>query len=143
MIPLKWFLVFWFLALLSVTLPAQTVDAGKRTFAGLCAGCHGSHGTGGERGPDIMSAWQGRRRSMEDLREFIRKGKPEAGMPAFDLGDEQLDNLAAFVGTLVTPAAEQPAPGDRRAGEAFFFGRGKCSQCHTVNMRGRLLGPDL
>jgi quinoprotein glucose dehydrogenase len=36
-----------------------------------------------------------------------------------------------------------PAPGNLSQGEALFWGRGNCGQCHRVGERGGFLGPEL
>jgi PQQ-dependent dehydrogenase (methanol/ethanol family) len=64
-------------------------------------------------------------------------------MPAFDLPTDELDALAALVHSLNAPAAEGPLPGDAKAGERFFFGKGQCTSCHMVQGRGSATGPDL
>lgn len=119
------------------------IEAGKRHFESRCAACHGADGRGGERGPDIISPERARRRSSDDLSELIRKGTPAAGMPAFQLPEREMRELVAFIRSLSAPAIESAPPGDVAAGEAFFFGKGNCSSCHTVKGRGELLGPDL
>src|SRR5438552_6900285 len=45
----------------------------------------------------------------------------------------------------VVLAAQQPTsnPGNTAAGEALFFGKGGCGDCHEVNGRGGVTGPDL
>ena len=48
------------------------------------------------------------------LRDFIRKGAPGSGMPAFDLPAAQLDALAALLHSLNAPAAQSDALGDPR-----------------------------
>jgi mono/diheme cytochrome c family protein len=53
-------------------------------------------------------------------------------MPAFDLPANDLDALAALVHSLNSPAAESTVPGDRAAGEEFFFGKGQCTSCHMI-----------
>ena len=64
-------------------------------------------------------------------------------MPASPLPADQLDALAALVHSLNSPAAESAVPGDRAAGEQFFFGKGQCASCHMVYGRGEAVGPDL
>jgi putative heme-binding domain-containing protein len=64
-------------------------------------------------------------------------------MPPFDLPDAELDALAALVLSLNAPAANEQLPGDARAGELFFFGKGQCASCHMVQGRGAATGPDL
>ncbi|HYM10159.1 MAG TPA: PQQ-dependent dehydrogenase, methanol/ethanol family, partial [Bryobacterales bacterium] len=126
-------------------LPGQSADPGRKLFEGMCAGCHGADGAGGERAPAIGGDSHPRVRALTEqgLRELLHKGVPEAGMPAFDLPETQLGPLVKFVRSLVIPAAENPAPGDAAAGKTFFFGEGRCASCHTVGGAGRPVGPDL
>ena len=77
--------------------------------------------------------------SLQDLRDTIRNGIPAAGMPSFHLPAAQFEEVVAYVHALRSPASEHPAPGDAGAGERFFFGNGKCSECHAVRGRGLLL----
>jgi len=121
----------------------KVIEVGRRHFEAHCAACHGADGRGGERGPDIISTENARRRSADGLSEVIRKGVPAGGMPGFQLPDQELQELVAFVHSLSAPAIESAAPGDIAAGAAFFFGKGNCSSCHMVKGRGGLLGPDL
>jgi alcohol dehydrogenase (cytochrome c) len=121
-------------------LPAQT---GRPEFEARCAACHGADGAGGERGPSITGSRGARRRSEADWRELIRRGIPQGGMPGFDLPDAEMGRLVTFVRSLVSPAIENPAAGDEAAGEKFFWGAGRCGECHTVAGRGTALGPDL
>ena len=64
-------------------------------------------------------------------------------MPAFPLPDEQLSPLAEYIHSLNATAFESRPPGDKAAGESFFFGAGNCATCHTVAGRGGSNGPDL
>src|SRR5262249_17296672 len=82
------------------------IDAGKRHFEAHCAACHGADGKGGERGPDIVSPENARRRSADDLSELIRRGIPAGGMPAFQLPARELQELIAFVRSISAPAIE-------------------------------------
>jgi PQQ-dependent dehydrogenase (methanol/ethanol family) len=47
------------------------------------------------------------------------------------------------VHSLNAPAAEGTLPGDPKAGEQFFAGKGQCTSCHMVQGRGAVVGPDL
>ena len=124
-------------------LNAQNGPPGKRRFDAMCAACHGADGTGGERGPALVGRSESRVHSVDDLRNIIRNGIPAAGMPAFHLPDARLEELVEYVHALRSPAADKPAPGDARAGEQFFFGKGNCGGCHSVRGRGGWIGPDL
>lgn len=121
----------------------KAIEAGRQHFEARCAACHGADAKGGERGPDIISTGPARRRSADELAELIRKGIPAGGMPAFPLPEQEMRELVAFLRSLSAPAAENAATGDVAAGEAFFFGQGNCSACHTVKGRGAVRGPDL
>ena len=136
------------MALVAVTLAAgpgraQDVEAGRKQFAALCAGCHGADGGGGEYGPNIVDMRRFGQRSERDVGEVIRDGIEDAGMPAFPLPKKDIDDLVAYVNALRAPAADHPAAGDAAAGERYFFGKGNCSSCHMVNGRGGNLGPEL
>ena len=146
---LKTVLVAWLF--IFSTLAAQepeTVpqESGRQQFEARCVRCHGADGTGGERGPDIVHlARVGGRRasSVEELSELIINGIPDAGMPAASLPEPQLNELATYVHSLISPAADHPTAGDPSTGERFFFATGQCSTCHMVRGRGGRAGPDL
>src|SRR5437762_14292674 len=63
---------------------AQNPEGGK-LFATQCAGCHGADAHGTDRGPGLAANRRVRSRSVQQLRDFIRKGASGSGMPAFDL----------------------------------------------------------
>ena len=121
---------------------AAPQESGRQQFEARCVRCHGADGAGGELGPDIVHSGV-RGRSVEELRDLIRTGIPDAGMPAVSLSEPRLSELAAYVRSLIAPAAEHPTAGDVAAGERFFLGNGDCSACHMVRGRGGLAGPDL
>lgn len=116
---------------------------GQNLFNRLCSGCHGGDGHGTEQGPALVGNRVVRARSVERLRDLIHSGIPAAGMPAFNLPPDQLNDLATLVKSLNAPAAESALPGDPAPGEQFFFGRGQCASCHMVYGRGKPVGPDL
>ena len=70
---------------------------------------------GGERGPALAGREESRVHSVEDLRNIIRNGIAEAGMPPFHLPADRLEELVTYVYALRSPAADSPAPGDRNA----------------------------
>jgi PQQ-dependent dehydrogenase (methanol/ethanol family) len=130
------------LLLTPTLLPAQNPD-GQKLFAGQCAGCHGADAHGTDRGPGLAANRRVRSRSVQQLRDFIRKGAPGSGMPAFDLPADQLDALATLLHSMNAPAAESNTLGDSTAGKQFFLGEGQCASCHMVNGGGKAIGPDL
>ncbi len=125
---------------------AQDIEAGKKQFEAICAGCHGADGAGGEHAPSIVDM---RRRGgntgrpSQNLSAIIRNGIPEGGMPPFPLPPAQLDALVAFIDALRAPAADHPTPGNAQAGESFFRGKGRCTSCHMIRGQGGTIGPDL
>src|SRR5882724_4037085 len=69
------------------------IEAGRARFNVRCAGCHGQDGLGGERAPAIGRAWRSRIESEATLRDTILHGIPDAGMPAFNVPPEELQQL--------------------------------------------------
>jgi alcohol dehydrogenase (cytochrome c) len=122
---------------------AQSLDAGRKGYEARCVSCHGTDGTGGGHGPGFADVSKPRAATPRALRDLIRRGIPEAGMPSFQIPDAELDAIVAYVTMLRAPAADHPSPGDPAAGEAFFNGKGNCTSCHMIRGRGGLLGPDL
>ena len=107
---------------------AQTIDAGKTQFQARCVSCHGEDGTGGARGIAIVDLRQPRATSKDAVRDLIRTGIPNGGMPAFSIADEELESIAAYVLSLrsaaaTTRATSDAAPGDAAAGERLFAER--------------------
>jgi PQQ-dependent dehydrogenase (methanol/ethanol family) len=121
----------------------DSLGAGRQQFEARCGGCHGADGMGGERAPAIGRGERARLQSEEAIRDLIRTGIPDAGMPAFRVPEPQLTELVAFVRSRVTPARESALSGDPAAGEALFFGKGGCAACHMMRGRGGITGPDL
>lgn len=126
------------------TPASQPKAPGSEVYAKQCSGCHGVDARGGEHGPPLAGNSRLRGRSISWLRRTIHDGIPTAGMPAFsNLPASELDALAALVHALNAPAAENRVPGDRAAGEKYFFGEGQCASCHMVYGKGSAVGPDL
>jgi PQQ-dependent dehydrogenase (methanol/ethanol family) len=130
-------------ALVTSASNAQRLEDGKKAYESRCVGCHGSDGTGGGHGPNVVDVRRPRATTKEALKALIFKGLPEAGMPPFPMADAEADAIAAYFSSLRAPAAESPVAGDIAAGERFFTGKGNCSNCHMVRGRGGLLGPEL
>ncbi len=122
---------------------AASQDAEQKSYAGHCAACHGENAEGTDQGPRLAGSRTVSSRSIAQLRRFISQGAPPLGMPPFPLPAEELDELAGFVHSLNSPAAESPAAGSPESGREFFFGKGRCGGCHMVRGRGTALGPDL
>jgi mono/diheme cytochrome c family protein len=119
------------------------VDRGGKIFVTQCASCHGDNARGGngKKGADLIrSEFVLMDHGGRELPEFLSFGRPEKGMPKFDLSAADGKDLATFLHYQVSVAADRGAykrpnvfSGDAKAGEAFFNGSvGKCSTCHSV-----------
>ncbi|MEO7143094.1 MAG: c-type cytochrome [Bryobacteraceae bacterium] len=118
------------------------VAAGQKLFTNACGGCHGMAGEGA-RGPNLADGVRIRRSGARQLFNVVKQGVPGSDMPAFNLPDEKIWQVLAFVQSLSAPAIENPAPGDAEAGRQLFFGSAGCAHCHAVLGQGGFLGPDL
>src|SRR2546425_74065 len=118
------------------------IRAGRAQFEDACAICHGAAGGGG-RGPRLADS--GRVRAMNDraLFDVIKNGVKGTEMPPSPGPDTRLWQLASFIRSLNANAVEQEVAGDAAAGEALFFGRARCVECHMIRGRGGPIGPDL
>src|SRR5258708_40126213 len=88
------------LALFGITgLAQQTalLETGRQQFQSHCAGCHGADGLGGERAPSIARPDSPRLKSEQTIRELLKTGIPDAGMPACRLAEDPIEELVAFV----------------------------------------------
>jgi PQQ-dependent dehydrogenase (methanol/ethanol family) len=120
------------------------VALGKSLFQGTCQTCHGTDAQGG-RGPALAG---GTIDHISDAQLFrtIHGGIAGTQMPAFSaLPADDIWRIITYLRSLSTnaSAANETVPGDPKAGERTFWGKGKCSQCHEVNARGGNVGPDL
>jgi len=116
------------------------VDRGRDILVNQCGFCHGSNARGGSGGPDLtrselVQSDEGGR----ELTAFLRNGRPDKGMPAFDLPVEQSKDLATFLHATIFLNANRRlyqvldiVVGDAKAGETYFRGAGKCAGCHSV-----------
>lgn len=129
------------LALQAAVPPARDVQEGKRLFDGMCARCHGIDGTGDE-GPALNRAVLTRAATDDALREVIRDGIADRGMPRVRrLTEGELTQLVAYVRSLGHTTAT-PARGDAEHGRAIYARLG-CASCHIVAGEGGSFGPEL
>ncbi len=120
----------------------EIVERGRQQFQQSCAFCHGPDATGG-RGPDLIRS----KLVADDVKgnligQVIRNGRPDKGMPALPLNDEQIEAIAAFLHARAQEsldsahlpksyAVSKLLTGNRQAGEAYFNGAGGCRSCHS------------
>jgi cytochrome c oxidase cbb3-type subunit 3 len=116
-----------------------SVQRGKDLYTENCAVCHGTDARGG-RGPDLAhSLVIVGDPTGKALGALVRVGSVANGMPPITLTDEQCRDIATFVlAQQQQQMTRRPADaaavlsGDAKAGEAFFKGEGKCSNCHDI-----------
>lgn len=122
----------------------ENLAGGHQTFAANCAGCHGSDGRGGERAPDIATAREVQSLPDKSLIRIVQNGIPAAGMPAFGyLGTPTVTGVVAYLRFLQGRSGTHSLPGDPKAGEVLFYGKGRCSECHMVSGKGGFIASDL
>ena len=75
-----------------------SLSAAQQPFARLCAGCHGEDARGTARGPGLTMNARVAEQSVEQLRAYLERGNPGAGMPSFtDLPAAELVSLAKYL----------------------------------------------
>lgn len=118
---------------------------GEGRFVARCGFCHGRDAAGGEGdGPDLTrSDFVSEDVYGNKIGPLVRNGIPSAGMPAFDIEDNELGAIVAFVhdqktraeaaqGGRRSVAPEDLATGNAEAGRAWFNGTGGCAACHSA-----------
>jgi PQQ-dependent dehydrogenase (methanol/ethanol family) len=152
---------FFFLFLTSVALAQQAdqpdtqknpftqnpaaIAAGKTLYEQTCQACHGTEGRG-DRGPALASGHFSHGSEDSDLFRTIRTGVPGSQMPAFSLlPADNVWRIVSYIRSLNAEAAtaNETVAGNAAHGEEVFWGKGNCGQCHEVNARGSVVGPDL
>jgi len=117
-----------------------SVDRGREILVNQCGFCHGSNARGGSSGPDLTrSEVVQNDEGGKELAAFLRNGRPDKGMPSFDLPVEQMKDLATFLHAAIYLNANRRLyqvldilVGDPQTGAAYFNGAGKCATCHSV-----------
>jgi putative heme-binding domain-containing protein len=123
---------------------SNTSSPGAELFASNCAGCHGADGRGGEHAPNIATAAEVQHLASPDLIGIVTNGISGAGMPAFSsLGQKKVEDVVAYLRILQGRGNIVKLPGDPSRGEALFFGKAHCSDCHMINGKGGFIGSDL
>jgi len=121
-----------------------SVERGGKIYAAQCASCHGADARGGKLAKtdsDLMrSELVVMDHSGRELAGFLALGRPDKGMPKFELSHDDGVDLATWLHYQVTVTVARQDyqrhnvfSGDAKAGEAFFNGPvGKCITCHSV-----------
>ena len=128
----------------SAQTPATAVqlERGQTVFASQCGFCHGRDAMGGETGPDLTRSTLVRDDSSGDkIRQVVREGRVDKGMPSLHLSESDLTAAVAYI---KSQKAKAELPGARRsvddadlqtgdveAGRQYFNGAGRCARCHS------------
>jgi cytochrome c oxidase cbb3-type subunit 3 len=125
------------------TYPKALVDGGASIFQQNCAFCHGRDAGGGESGPDLTRSKLVREDVAGDkIGAVVRNGRPDKGMPPFNLSDVQIARLTAFIHTQQSASLTRKGgrkgvdvadlqTGNVEAGKQYFNGAGGCATCHS------------
>jgi cytochrome c oxidase cbb3-type subunit III len=129
----------------AVLLDAQAPQTsnGQSLFIQNCAFCHGRDAGGGEEGPDLTRS----KLVAEDvggnkIGPVVLNGRQEKGMPRFQLAEQDVKDVAAYIHAEKVIAESQKGgrrgvevadlqTGNTDAGRKYFNGAGKCSSCHS------------
>lgn len=119
-------------------VPPEQLAHGEQLFKSNCSFCHGSDARGGETGPNlvrdqvVLADQHG-----ELISPIVQNGIPARGMPKFTLSNAEIAAIADWLHN--QPLSDRGAPstldilvGNAKAGEAYFNGAGRCTQCHSV-----------
>src|SRR5580704_6856303 len=121
-----------------------SVDRGGKIYAEKCADCHGADARGGKLAKtdsDLMrSDLVAMDHSGRELPGFLAIGRPDKGMPKFELSHDDGVDLATWLHYQITVTVARQDyqrhnvfSGDAKAGEAYFNGAvGQCNTCHSV-----------
>lgn len=116
-----------------------TIARGQQIYSQNCSTCHGMDARGGQGGINLVRS----QLVMDDdkgelIAPVVQNGRPDLGMPKFDLTADQITDIAGYihkVGANYRAVVSYPTNilvGDATAGQSFFNGDGKCSTCHSV-----------
>ena len=123
---------------------ATQIDGGGSVFLQNCAFCHGKDAGGGESGPDLTrSKLVNSDKDGEAIGAIVRNGRPDKGMPKFNMADADILNLVAFIHSQQDKAMSQTGTrkgvdesdlktGNAEAGKRYFEGVGGCTKCHSA-----------
>jgi len=121
----------------------KAIAEGRKLYNQMCTVCHGLEGTVGDRAPALAGNRRYLRATDQDLFDAIKDGIPGTLMPPLQLAETNIWKIVAYVRSLRATAWDAPVPGDTTRGEQVFWGKGACGQCHMIQGRGGISGPDL
>src|SRR4030095_4655184 len=84
------------------------VERGQKLLVAACGFCHGATARGGSSGPDLTrSELVANDEHGKQLGDFLRIGRPDRGMPKFDLTNAQVSDLATYLHSTIYQAASR------------------------------------
>lgn len=118
--------------------PPEQIARGQQLFQSNCSFCHGSDARGGETGPNLVRDQVVLADQLgERIAPIVQNGIP-GRMPKLTLSAAEIADIAAWLHG--QPLSDRGAPstldilvGNAKAGEAYFTGAGRCTQCHSVS----------
>lgn len=116
---------------------AAAVRRGQTYLASSCGFCHGATARGGSSGPDLTrSELVQNDVKGKDLGAFLKVGRPEKAMPAFQISAKDLDDLQTYLHAAIFLNANRKyytlpniVVGDAAAGKTYFASH--CTTCHA------------
>lgn len=120
---------------------ATDLLSGERAFRDYCANCHGPDG---DLIAQVDLGHNNFRQPYTDaeLVGIIMNGIPNTPMPPTPrVTEDQAGMLVAYLRSMGED--NDSLTGDAARGRTLFEGRGNCMDCHMVNGKGSVLGPDL
>jgi mono/diheme cytochrome c family protein len=117
----------------------DAVQRGRDAIVARCGFCHGSNARGGSGGSDLTrSPIVQEDENGKQLGEFLKVGRPDRGMPKFDLAAAEVSDLATFLHATIYAVSNRGdyqildvVTGDPKAGETY----------DGPTLQGRLLMP--
>jgi mono/diheme cytochrome c family protein len=116
-------------------------ERGRKIYASECVTCHGANARGTERGANLIRSTRVLRdRYGSAIGPYLKKGHPmQTGAPSSALSDQQVTDIAHFLWDRINNTlrgspefdVKNVLTGDPQAGQAYFFGAGGCSACHS------------
>jgi cytochrome c oxidase cbb3-type subunit 3 len=127
----------------SQTYTPEQIQRGQGRFGSQCGFCHGRDASGGEGGPDLTRSTLVAGDARGDkIGPLLRAGRVERGMPAFQLNEDDLIAIVAFIHDQKIKAeslaggrrgvdVEDLQTGNAERGLRYFNGAGGCNACHS------------
>ena len=124
---------------------AAAHDRGRAVWVRECIDCHGTQARGSEKGPNIIRTRtvnfdRASQNAGAVLGPFLKAGHPtQSGKSSGSFSEEDVVALGHFLRQRVNDTMRSSPLftvgdiliGDRKAGEAYFNGAGKCASCHN------------